>query len=151
VPLADNASEREIIRRHHVANTRQEMKEAMQRVKSLLSADRERAPRSDVVANEWAHFRALQRRSATYASVLKDEQDEIEDMGKLLKKQLDKLIGALQLGDCTPTACSRSLWTTDGDRCDDRVRIVGHGLKLVGTPKCETRAARRALYPRTGV
>jgi hypothetical protein len=93
VPLADNASEREIIRRHHVANTRQEMKEAMQRVKSLLSADRERAPRSDVVANEWAHFRALQRRSATYASVLKDEQDEIEDMGKLLKKQLDKLIG----------------------------------------------------------
>jgi hypothetical protein len=58
---------------------------------------------------------------------------------------------ALQLGDCTPTACSRSLWTTDGDRCDDRVRIVGHGLKLVGTPKCETRAARRALYPRTGV
>lgn len=93
VPLADGASEREIIRRHHVTNARQEMKEAMAEVKGLLSADRERAPRSDVVANQWARFRALQRRASQYADLLKDEQEEIGDMAEILKKQLDKLIG----------------------------------------------------------
>lgn len=92
IPLADSATEREIVRRHHVANARGEMKESMARIKGLLAADRERAPRSDVVANEWANFRALQRRAAAYSSILRDEQDEIEDMATILKKQLDKLI-----------------------------------------------------------
>jgi hypothetical protein len=93
VPLADGASEREIVRRHHVTNARQEMKEAMAEVKGLLSADRERAPRSDVVANQWARFRAIQRRASAYADLLKDEQEEIGEMGAILKKQLDNLIG----------------------------------------------------------
>lgn len=92
IPMADSATEREIIRRHHIANARSEMKESMARIKGLLSADRERAVRSDVVANEWAQFRALQRRAAAYSSILKDEQDEIEDMAAILKRQLDKLI-----------------------------------------------------------
>lgn len=92
VPLADGASEREIIRRHHVANTRSEIKEAMSDCRDLLRADRERNPRSDVVANQWARFRAIQRRTAEYASLLKDEEEEINTMGEMLKKQLDKLI-----------------------------------------------------------
>lgn len=92
IPMADNATEREIIRAHHIANTRQEMKEAMAEVKGLLSPDRDRAPRSDSVAHHWARFNALQRRAAQYAEVLEDEQDEIREMGEILKKQLDRLI-----------------------------------------------------------
>lgn len=93
VPMADGASEKEIIRRHHVANARQELKEAIAEVKGLLSHDRERAPRSDVVAAKFAQFQALQRRAAKYNEVLDDEIAEIEDMGAILKKQLDKLGG----------------------------------------------------------
>jgi hypothetical protein len=91
VPMADGASEREIIQRHHVANTRQEMKEALGELRGLLKSDRERAPRSDVVANKFAQFHALQRRAAKYREVLGDEQEEIADMAKTLRKQLDKL------------------------------------------------------------
>lgn len=93
IPMADSATEREIIRRHHVANTRQEMKEVLTEVRSLLSADRDRAPRSDVIANKWAQYRALERRAAKYASALQDEQDEIQDMAAILRKQLNKLVG----------------------------------------------------------
>lgn len=91
VPLADGASERDLVRRHHVANTRAEMLEAITEVKGLLAADRERAPRSDVVANQWARFKTLQRRSAEYKRILEDESEEIQDMGAILKKQLDRL------------------------------------------------------------
>lgn len=93
VPMADGSTEREMIRRHHVANTRQEMKEVMTEVRGLLSADRERAPRSDVVANKWAQYRALERRAKKYAAALQDEQDEIVDMAAILHKQLDRLVG----------------------------------------------------------
>ena len=91
VPLADNASEKELIRRHHVANAREEIKEAMSEVRGLLSAERERAPRSDVIANHWSRFKALQRRAAEYQSILGDEQEEIEDMARMLQGQLRKL------------------------------------------------------------
>lgn len=93
IPMADGATEREMIRRHHVANTREEMKQAMGEVRELLSGDRDRAPRSDVVANKWAHFHQIERRAAKYAAALADEQDEINDMAVILKKQLDKLVG----------------------------------------------------------
>lgn len=93
VPMADSATEREIIRRHHVANTRTEMREVMGEVRELLRGDRERAPRSDVVANKWAQYRALERRAAKYQAALQDEQDEIKDMATILHKQLDKLVG----------------------------------------------------------
>lgn len=92
IPMADSASEREIIRRHHVANTQQEMREAMAEAKALLSNDRERAPRSDVVANHWSRFNALKRRAATYAQILQDEQEDVNDMGAILEKQLKRLI-----------------------------------------------------------
>lgn len=91
IPLADSASERELVRRHHVANTRDEIKEAMMEVRGLLSADRERSPRSDVVANHWSKYRALQRRAAEYKAILGDEQEEIDDMARILESQLDKL------------------------------------------------------------
>lgn len=93
VPMADSKTEREIIAAHHVANTRQEIKEAMAEVKGLLSSDRDRAPRSDVVANHWSRYQALLRRSAKYEAILSDEQDEIGDLANILKKQLDKLVG----------------------------------------------------------
>jgi len=92
VPLADSASERELVRRHHVANAKEEMKEAMADARDLLRAERERAPRSDVVANQWSRFRAIQRRAAEYASILGDEQEDIADMTRMLDKQLKKLI-----------------------------------------------------------
>jgi hypothetical protein len=92
IPMADNKTEREIVRAHHIANTRQEMKEAMAEVKGLLSPDRERQPRSDTVAHHWARYNALTRRASKYADLLQDEQDEIAEMGSLLKKQLDRLI-----------------------------------------------------------
>lgn len=93
VPMADSATEREIIRRHHVANTKQEMQEVMGEVRELLRGDRERAPRSDVIANKWAQYRALERRAQKYQAALQDEQDEINDMAKILHRQLDKLVG----------------------------------------------------------
>jgi hypothetical protein len=93
IPLADGASEREIIRRHHVTNTREEIKEAMAEAKKLLAQDRDRALRSDYVANQWAKFRALERRAAKYRDLLNDEQEEITEMAGLLNKQLDKLLG----------------------------------------------------------
>lgn len=93
VPLADGASEREIIRRHHVANARQEILEAMGEVKGLLSADRERAPRSDVIAGQWSRFKAIERRAKKYADLLSEEQEEIAEMGQILRAQLGKLLG----------------------------------------------------------
>jgi hypothetical protein len=91
IPMADGDSEKEILRRHHIANTRQELKEALGEVKGLLSGNRERAPRSDVVFNKQAQFHALQRRAAKYNEVLGDEIQEIEDMAGILRKQLDRL------------------------------------------------------------
>lgn len=92
-PMADGASEREIIRRHHIANTRKEIQEAIVTTKALLSDDRERAVRSDVAAHHWANFRQLQRRSREYANLLQDEEEEIGSMARILEKQLDKLLG----------------------------------------------------------
>jgi hypothetical protein len=91
VPLADSASERELVRRHHMANAREEIKEAMQEVRKLRTEQRERAVRSDVIANHWSRFRALQRRAGEYASILGDEQEEINDMARMLQEQLKKL------------------------------------------------------------
>lgn len=91
IPMADGEGEREIVRRHHIANTREEMKEAIGEMKGLLSTERERAPRSDVIANKQAQFHALQRRAAKYREVLEDEMDEIQDMASVLRRQIDKL------------------------------------------------------------
>jgi hypothetical protein len=93
VPLADGKSEREMVRAHHVANTREEMMEAIRETKRLLDPNRDRAPRSDVVAMHWAHFHALKRRAARYTQLLSDEAEEITDMSQIMQAQLNKLVG----------------------------------------------------------
>ncbi len=93
IPLADGATEREMIRRHHIANTMEEMKETLAEASDLLRADRERQPRSDSVAHKWAKFKTTERRAAKYAAALQDEQEEINDMAQILRMQLDKLMG----------------------------------------------------------
>lgn len=92
VPMADTASEREIIRRHHAANTREDLKEMIATTKGLLSAERDRAPRSDSVAFQWTQFHRMQRKVAAYKELLGDEIEEIDQMAGIWKKQLDKLI-----------------------------------------------------------
>lgn len=91
VPMADSASEREIIRRHHVSNTVEEMKELRGELRGLLQSDRERAPRSDVVRRQRRRVRALEQRAAEYASILADEQEDVTDGLKILRQQLLKL------------------------------------------------------------
>jgi hypothetical protein len=56
-----------------------------------LSPERDRNPRSDVVANKWSQYRALQRRAAAYKTLLQDDVEEVDVMGEMLKKQLDRL------------------------------------------------------------
>lgn len=94
VPLADAASERELIRRHHLDNTKREIEEAMADVAKLLRADRKHAVRSDVAAHHWRRLRALQRRAAEYKTLLKDENEDIDAATEMLQKQLDKLPAA---------------------------------------------------------
>lgn len=94
VPLADSASERELVRRHHLNNTKHEIEEAMADVAKLLRSDRKHAVRSDVAAHHWRRLRALQRRAAEYKGLLKDENEDIDQATELLQKQLDKLPGA---------------------------------------------------------
>lgn len=91
VPMADSASEREIVRRHHNANAMAEAREMMTDLRGLLADDRERAARSDVVAHKWAQFQTLRRRLGQYKEILQDEQDEMLQDMDILKKQLDRL------------------------------------------------------------
>lgn len=92
VPMADTASEREIIRRHHVANARSEIQEAIGEARGLLSGDRDRNVRSNVVAHHYSRYHAIRRRAAKYADLLADEQEEMDDMQEMLKNQIDKLL-----------------------------------------------------------
>lgn len=91
VPMADSATEREIVRRHHNANAMEEAREMMTELRGLLADDRERAPRSDVIAHKWAQFQTLRKRLASYKEILKDEEDEMSQDMAILRKQLDRL------------------------------------------------------------
>jgi hypothetical protein len=93
VPLADTASEREIIRRHHIANAKEELEEAIKDARDLLRGERDRSVRSNVVAHHWAKYHAMLRRSASYRDILEEDVEEIEEQRKILKNQLDKLLG----------------------------------------------------------
>lgn len=95
VPLADGASERELVRRHHVNNTVREMQEAMAEVAYMLRPDRKQAVRADHAAFHWRRLQALRRRAAEYNALLKDEQDDVTQMAGMLEKQLNKLPGAV--------------------------------------------------------
>jgi hypothetical protein len=91
VPLADSASERELVRRHHVANTLHELTETVSEVGELSRGERDRAVRSDVIANHWSKYRAMQRRSVEYAALLQDEQEDIAAKMRVLEARLQKL------------------------------------------------------------
>jgi hypothetical protein len=95
VPLADGASERELVRRHHVNNTVKEMQEAMADVGALLREDRKQAVRSDHAAFHWQRLQALRRRAAEYNALLEEEQEDVTQMSAMLEKQLRKLPGAV--------------------------------------------------------
>lgn len=92
VPLADGKSERELIRRHHVANTVEEIKSEIEEVRQLLRGGRERGVRSNVSEFHWNKLQQLRRRAAQYADVLSEEQDEIHSMADMLQAQLKQLI-----------------------------------------------------------
>jgi hypothetical protein len=91
VPLADGKSEREMIRAHHVANTVKETQEAMTFVAKLLREDRTSTVRVDVSAHWYRKLQALKRRNAEYNALLKDEQEEVNDITSMLERQLSKL------------------------------------------------------------
>lgn len=91
IPLADGKGERELIRAHHTANVKQEMVEMVGELRGLLSPDRERQPRSDVVANKWAQYHALQRRAAKYAEIIQEDVEDIKEAARIVQKQLDRL------------------------------------------------------------
>lgn len=92
VPLADGKSERELIRRHHVANTVDEIKTEIEEVRQLLRQDRERGVRSNVAQHHWRKLQQLRRRAAQYSDVLKEEQEEIESFADMLQTQLKQLV-----------------------------------------------------------
>jgi hypothetical protein len=92
VPLANNETERAIIQRHHLENTKRELREATGEARGLLTGDRERAPRSDVIANHWARLKQIERRAVKYRDMLKEEDEEVLAMADTLRTQLRKLV-----------------------------------------------------------
>lgn len=93
IPLAEGKGERELVRAHHTANVKQELLEMVGELRGLLSTDRERAPRSDVVANKVAQFHAAQRRAAKYSEIIQEDVADLQEMASTVKRQLDKLAG----------------------------------------------------------
>lgn len=92
VPLADGATERELVRRHHVANTVSEIQSEIAAVRELLQGDRSRAVRSNIVEHHMTKLQMLRRRAAQYSEVLQEEQEDINSMAEMLNDQLKALI-----------------------------------------------------------
>lgn len=92
VPMADGASEREMIRRAHSANTVDDIKQEITEVRELLRADRARGVRSNVAQHHWNKLQQLRRRAAQYSEVLKEEQEDISTYADMLQKQLKQLV-----------------------------------------------------------
>lgn len=92
VPLADGASERELIRRHHLANTLDEIKGAIRDASELIRKNRQREIRSDVASHHWHKLQRLRRRAGEYNDALQDEQEEIQQMAEMLHSQLEALV-----------------------------------------------------------
>jgi hypothetical protein len=92
VPLADSATEREMIRRRHVANSIEGMDEAMSDVRNLLREGREREVRENVVKHHYQVLERMRRRAAQYNEALREEQEDVEARMDLLHKQLRKLM-----------------------------------------------------------
>ena len=91
VPLMSDKGAKELIRQHHVANTIRELEEAITDAGKLIRDDRKHKVRSDIAEFHWRRLRALQRRSAEYATILGEEQEDVTQMQEMLSKQLKKL------------------------------------------------------------
>jgi hypothetical protein len=93
LPMADTASAREIIRRHHKANALDDVKQLLKDADKLSGPDRERTARSDAVGNKFAQYHQLQRRLAEYRDILGEDIEEALELSSSLKKKLDRLMG----------------------------------------------------------
>lgn len=93
VPLADGATERELVRRHHAAGAIEDAKKEIEVVSKILREDRKLSVRNDVREHHWGVLRGMKRRVSMYGQALKGEEEEIGETMKLLERQLDKLIG----------------------------------------------------------
>lgn len=93
VPMADGASEREMVRRAHVANSIGEIERAISEGRQLLREDRQRALREDVKQHHFGRLAKLRRHAEEYAAALREEQDDVLTHLDLLSQQLDKLVG----------------------------------------------------------
>jgi hypothetical protein len=91
VPMADGASEREIVMRHHLGNAVEELEEAIAEARALGDPSRDRKPRKDAVAAAWSKYHAVLRRVQKYESILEDSQDDIHSKARILKSALDRL------------------------------------------------------------
>lgn len=93
LPMADGASEREMVRRSHVANSIAEIEAAITDGRNLLQ-DRKRAMSDSTRQHHFQKLARLQRHAADYAQALQDEQADVTSHLTLLSKQLDKLLAA---------------------------------------------------------
>lgn len=93
VPMADGASEREMIRRQHRVNCVAEIEGATGEVRQLLRDGRERGVRDNVRKHHFAKLERLKRHAAQYAEALQEEQDDLNTHLSVLQGQLRKLLG----------------------------------------------------------
>jgi NTP pyrophosphatase (non-canonical NTP hydrolase) len=94
VPMADGATERDMIRRQHVANSIAEIEEEVGEVRDLLREDRKRDVRNNVLQHHFQRLEQLKRRAAQYSSALREEQEDVTAHLDVLNIQLRKLLGA---------------------------------------------------------
>lgn len=94
VPLADGATEREMIRRQHSANCIAEIESAVGDARQLLRDGRERSIRDNVKQHHFQRLERLRRHAGQYAEALREEQDDLTTHLDVLSKQLRKLLGA---------------------------------------------------------
>lgn len=93
VPMADGASEREMIRRQHASNSIAEIESAIGEARELLRDDRQRQVRDNVKSHHFAKLDRLKRHAAVYAAALQEEQDDLTTHLDLLNRQCRKLLG----------------------------------------------------------
>lgn len=93
IPLADSATEREMIRRQHSANSIADIEEAVGDARRLLRDNRERSIRDNVRKHHFMKLERLRRHAAQYADALQDEQDDLKNHLDVLHAQLRKLLG----------------------------------------------------------
>lgn len=93
VPMADGASEREMIRRHHVNNSIAEAEEAINEARLLMREERKRGIRENVRKHHFAKLERARMRTAMYSDALRSEQEDVQMRLEVLNRQLRKVLG----------------------------------------------------------